>query len=399
MITIIFEPELAITMEKNLFHKDFTLGILGGGQLGKMLIQEANHWNIKTFVLDKDKTMPAAQVCTQFFEGDFNNFDDVYNFGKKVDLLTIEIEHVNIEALLKLEKEQVMIHPSPKSLAIIKDKGLQKEFLLKNNLPTSSFNIFDTKEEIISAIDSGKLTYPFVQKARLSGYDGNGVAIIRNYFDHKKLLNTLSIVEPLVDIEKELSVIVARNPNEQITAFSVSEMVFRPEKNLVDMVLSPARIDSEIAKKVKEIAIETISKFEMCGLLAVEFFLTKRGEIFINEVAPRPHNSGHHTMDNCYTSQFEQHIRAISNLPLGKTTEFCPAIMINLLGEVGYKGIPYYEGVEMALKIDGISIYCYGKTSTRAYRKMGHVNILGDSVNDVIVKSRIIKDSIKIISK
>jgi len=386
-------------MEKNLFHKDFTLGILGAGQLGKMLIQEANHWNIKTLVLDKNKTMPAAQVCTQFFEGDFNNFDDVYNFGKKVDLLTIEIEHVNIEALLALEKENVLIHPSPKALAVIKDKALQKDFLLKNNLPTSSFDVFDTKQEIISAIDTGKLAYPFVQKARLAGYDGNGVAVIRNYFDQKNILNTQSIVEPFVDIEKELSVIVARNSSEHISPFSVSEMVFRPEKNLVDMVLSPARIDKDIADKVKNIAIDTISKFEMCGLLAVEFFLTKDGKILINEVAPRPHNSGHHTMNNCYTSQFEQHLRAISNLPLGKTTEFCPSVMINLLGEVGYTGTPFYEGAEIALKIAGVSVYFYGKTSTRAYRKMGHINIVGESVNDVIVKSRIVKDSIKIISK
>ncbi len=386
-------------MNKNLFHNNFTLGILGGGQLGKMLIQEANHWDIKTFVLDKDKRMPAGQVCTQFFEGDFNNYDDVYNFGKKVDLLTIEIEHVNIEALLQLEKEKTIIHPSPTALSIIKDKKLQKEFLIKNGLPTSSFVQFENKQEIIKAIDDKMLNYPFVQKARLAGYDGNGVAIIRNFFDQKHILDTRSIVEPLVDIEKELSVIVARNPNEQVKAFSVSEMVFRPEKNLVDMVLSPARINTEIQEKAIQIAKDTINYFQLCGLLAVELFLTTKGEIFINEVAPRPHNSGHHTMDNCFTSQFSQHLRAISNLPLGCTKELCPSIMFNLLGEYGYSGTPYYEGIENALKINGTSIYLYGKKSTRAYRKMGHVNILGDSINDVIVKSRIVKDSIQIISK
>lgn len=386
-------------MEKNIFQKNFTLGILGGGQLGKMLIQSANNWNLQTYVLDKDASMPAGQACTKFFEGDFNNYDDVYNFGKKVDVLTIEIEHVNVDALLALEKEQVIIHPSPASLKIIKDKQFQKEFLIKNDLPTSSFMGFQNKQEVVDAIDEKKLSYPFVQKSRLAGYDGNGVVVIHNFYDLKNLLDRRSIVEPLVDIDKELSVIAVKNSSDQIKNFNVSEMVFRNEKNLVDFVLSPARIDKEIANKAIEIAIETISKFDICGLLAVELFLTKSGEILINEVAPRPHNSGHHTMDNCFISQYEQHLRGILNLPLGATTEMCPAIMLNLLGEEGYEGTPFFEGIKDALKIDGVHIHFYGKSITKSYRKMGHINILGDSVNDVLVKKRIVKDSVKIISK
>jgi len=380
------------------FSSDFKIGILGGGQLGKMLAQAAQNWHMKTWVLDASRNFPAGGVCTFFKEGDFKDFDAVYQFGKQVDVLTIEIEHVNAEALRRLEKEGVKIHPIPAVLETIKDKGLQKQFYEKLRLPSASFDLFESGEEVLKAFRRGDLPFPFVQKSRTAGYDGRGVAVLRTEADLDKLLPQASVVEPLVDIEKELAVIVARNEKGEVKAFPAVEMRVNQQANLVEYLICPATVEASISRRAEELAKTTIQAYNLCGLLAVELFLTKDKQLLINEVAPRPHNSGHHTIDSCYTSQFEQHLRAILNLPLGSTKIKTPSVMVNLLGEEGRYGEARYRGLEACLAIDGVKFHLYGKTTTKPFRKMGHATILETDLEKAMEKARFVKNTLKVIS-
>ncbi|NUQ24214.1 MAG: 5-(carboxyamino)imidazole ribonucleotide synthase [Saprospiraceae bacterium] len=374
------------------------LGILGGGQLGKMLALSAGNWHLPVWILDEAGDFPAASYATTFVKGDFRNYDDVYHFGQMVDVITVEIEHVNTAALVQLEKEGKIVHPSPAQLELIKDKGLQKQLYAEKGLPNASFQLFSDEKSVQEAITNSTISFPFVQKSRTAGYDGRGVAVIQSAADLPKLLPGACVIEPLVDIDKELSVIVARNENGEIQAFPVVEMDFNPDANLVEWLLCPAQIDPAIEKEADQLARRTIEAFGICGLLAVELFLTKSGELLINEVAPRPHNSGHHTIESCYTSQFEQHIRAVLNLPLGSTKMKSASVMLNLLGEPGYAGPAYYDGLEACLGMEGVNIHIYGKAQTKPYRKMGHVTVLGDTLAEALEKAQRVKERLRVLA-
>lgn len=368
------------------------LGILGGGQLGRMLIQAASNYNVHCIVLDPDTNAPCKDFSKEFINGDLLDFDTVYNFGKKVDLLTIEIEHVNVDALEKLKNEGIIIYPQPEIIRTVQDKGLQKEFYKKHSIPTANFTIIENKSEIKSN------DFPLVQKLRKSGYDGKGVLKLNSKSDIDRAFDAPSVLEKAVDIEKEISVIVSRNPSGEVKLFPPIELVFKEEANLVDYLFAPAQINGIIRMKANEIAIKLASDLKIVGVLAVEMFVDKSGEILVNEIAPRPHNSGHHTIEGSFTSQFEQHLRAILNLPLGETEMIMPAVMVNLLGEKGYEGEAKFTGLEEILKIPGVYIHLYGKKYTRSNRKMGHVTILDEDINSAFEKVKSIKEKVKVIS-
>jgi 5-(carboxyamino)imidazole ribonucleotide synthase len=372
------------------------LGIIAGGQLGKMLIQEASKWDIITYVLDNDENCPARSIASHYIKGNNIDFDSVYQFGKLVDVLTFEIENVNIEALKKLKSERKRILPDPEILELIQDKGLQKQFYERNKIPTSPFIIYDSNNDIKKDIEKGKIKYPFVQKLRKGGYDGRGVAVIKEPRDLKNLLTGASVIEEKVEIAKEISVIVARNKNGEIKCFPVVEMLFDPTANLVDKLICPSSISVEQSEKAVNFASEIIELLDMEGLLAVEFFIDSRGEVIVNEMAPRPHNSGHHTIESIITSQFEQHLRAILNLPLGSTKINLPSVMINILGAEGYEGQVIYEGLTESMAIEGVKIHLYGKKTTKPYRKMGHVTILSSSLECALKKAEKVKQLIKV---
>lgn len=374
------------------------LGILGGGQLGKMLAHAAANWDLPLYILDKHPSFPAAPYAACFVEGDFNNYDDVLAFGRMVDIITIEIEHVNLEALLQLQAEGKIIHPNPESLQIIKDKGIQKEFYRSNDFPTSPFQLYDDASHIKSAISNGELSLPFVQKSRGAGYDGKGVAIIKEEKDLGKILDTASMVEPLVDIAKEIAVVASRNMDGQIVCFDPVEMEFNAEANLVEFLFAPADISTDHSAEAVHIASDLIEKLDICGLLAVEFFITKSGELLINEVAPRPHNSGHHSIDACNTSQFEQHLRGVLNLPLGSTSLLAPSVMINLLGEKGHTGKTVYQGLSGIMSLEGVHLHIYGKKETRPMRKMGHLTVVNPDLEKAIALAREAQSIFKIVS-
>jgi 5-(carboxyamino)imidazole ribonucleotide synthase len=384
-------------MEK-LVTSEIKLGIIAGGQLGKMLVLAASNWNVKTYVLDKDDHCPASSSCTFFFKGDQLNYDDVYRFGQMVDVLTLELENVNIEALKKLKQEGKKIYPNPDKLEIIQDKGLQKQFYEKIKVPSSSFSLFNSKQEIILAVESGKQQIPFVQKLRKGGYDGRGVSIIRSKDDLINLLDGASVVEHLVDIEKEISAIVARNEPGEVKCHPTVEMEFNPNANLVEKLICPSTLPAEIENEAEDIAIKIISELDLYGLLAVEMFVDKENKIWVNEIAPRPHNSGHHTIESAITSQFEQLLRAIFNLPLGSTKLKLPAVMINLLGEPGYEGKVRYEGLTECMAVEGVKIHLYGKKITKPFRKMGHVTVLAPTIDEAKKKADFVKEKMKVVS-
>jgi len=375
------------------------IGILGGGQLGKMLCLEAARLDLLIHILDKEDTYPAAHLCTSFTKGDFTNYEDVMSFGKNMDIITIEIEKVNVQALKDLETMGKIVYPQPAALEIIQDKGSQKEFYVEHDVPTSDFKHFADKAAIQEAIDKGIIRLPFVQKACQDGYDGKGVMVIKSKSDLDALMDTKSIVEDLVDIDKEIAVIVARNPQGEIVTYPVVEMEFHPTANLVEYLCCPADIRDEIKTRAAQLAKEVSIAYDIIGLLAVEMFLTKDGKILINEVAPRPHNSGHHTFDAAHTSQFEQHLRSILNLPLGDTSNLSASVMINLLGEDGFTGAVYYEGLEDAVNVPGANIMLYGKTETRPFRKMGHATVLGKDVKEARDNAQKLKKILKIKSQ
>lgn len=382
-------------MEK-LVTSNLKLGIIAGGQLGKMLIQEASKWDIITYVLDNDDNCPAGKIASHYIKGNNLEYDPVYRFGKLVDVLTFEIENVNIEALKRLKSEGHKILPDPEILEMIQDKGLQKKFYKKNGIPTSSFVICESKTAILTSIENGKINFPFVQKSTKGGYDGRGVAVINDKNDLKKLLPGVSVIEKKVNIVKEIAVIVARNKKGEIKCYPVVEMLFDPQANLVDKVICPSSLTVEQSEKAITYASEIIELLNMEGLLAVEFFIDLKGDVIVNEIAPRPHNSGHHTIESNITSQFEQHLRAILNLPLGSTKLKLPSVMINILGADGYEGPVIYEGLTESMAIDGVKIHLYGKKITKPYRKMGHVTVMSSSLECALKKAEKVKQLIKV---
>jgi 5-(carboxyamino)imidazole ribonucleotide synthase len=385
----------------NYFSSDFKLGILGGGQLGKMLLFDTRKFDIQTYVLDPSDEAPCKIACDQFFQGDLMDFDTVYNFGKKVDVLTFEIELVNLDALVKLEEEGLPVYPSPKTLKLIQNKGIQKDFYTQHTIPTAPYQRFENLQDLKSAIQNQQsaIQMPFVWKCTEFGYDGNGVKVVRKATDLDELPNVECIAEAMIPFKNELAVIVCRNPSGEIKTYPVVEMEFHPEANQVEYVICPARIDEEVAKKARAIALNVSQQFHHVGLLAVEMFQTENDEILVNEVAPRPHNSGHYSIEASYTSQFENHLRAILDLPLGNTDSKVAGIMVNLVGSEGYSGQVVYQNIEKILKWNGVTPHIYGKKQTRPFRKMGHVTIVNEDVNEARKIAEEVKNTIKVISE
>jgi 5-(carboxyamino)imidazole ribonucleotide synthase len=374
------------------FYGDLRVGILGGGQLGRMLIQQAINYNTNIKVLDPDANAPCKNLCDKFVVGSLTDFDTVYQFGKQTDLLTIEIEKVNVEALQQLEDEGVLVYPQSRIIRLIQDKGLQKEFFKQNEIPTAPFQLIASKE----ALQASEIEFPYIQKLRKDGYDGRGVYKVKSKSDLEGAFDAPSIVEDWVDFEKEIAVIVARNEDGEVKTFPCVEMEFNPDANLVEFLISPSTLPVELLKEADQLAIQIAEALKITGVLAVEMFLTKEGKILVNELAPRPHNSGHHSIEGNQTSQFEQHLRAIFNLPLGETTAIGNAVMINLLGEPGYEGLAEYEGIEDILKETGVYLHLYGKQFTKPFRKMGHITIVDSDREQAIAKARKIQQTIKV---
>jgi 5-(carboxyamino)imidazole ribonucleotide synthase len=381
----------------NYFSSDFKLGILGGGQLGKMLLSETRKFDIQTLVLEPSEEAPARLSCNKFVKGSLMDFDTVYQFGKMVDLLTIEIENVNLDALDQLEQEGLPIYPSPKTLRLIQNKGKQKDYYVANDIPTSPHQRFVDLNDLKNALAKDELEFPFVWKCAQFGYDGNGVKICRSTLDLVKLPDVECIAEEMVPFKNELAVIVARSVSGEVKTYPVVEMEFHPEANQVEYVICPARIDATVAQKANEIALKASEAFNHVGLLAVEMFQTEDDAILVNEVAPRPHNSGHYSIEASYTSQFENHLRSILNLPLGNTDSKVAGIMVNLVGEEGYSGQVVYENIEKIMAIDGVTPHIYGKRETRPFRKMGHVTIVNEDMTEARRVAEEVKNSIRVI--
>ncbi len=382
-------------MSKSFYGKNLKLGVLGGGQLGRMLIQEAIDLDVFVSVLDPAADAPCAEIANEFVCGDFNDEETVYQFGKDKDVVTVEIEHVSVIGLERLKAEGVKVYPDPGVLMIIQDKGLQKQFYRVNKIPTSSYSLSSTQEELIAAVQGRSC----VQKLRKGGYDGKGVKVVKPNTPVSELLEGPSVIEDLVDIDKEISVIVARNLNGEVKTFPVVGMEFDPEANLVDRLFSPAGITQAQETTAAKLAIQIVEAFNFVGLMAVEMFIDKSGEILVNEVAPRPHNSGHQTIEGNYTSQFGQHLRAILNLPLGCTDIIQASVMLNVLGAPGFTGPVKYQGLESILSIPGCYPHLYGKTETKPWRKMGHVTLLGNTVEEANEKASLVKSTLKVISQ
>ena len=382
----------------NYFSSDFKLGILGGGQLGKMLLTDTRKFDIQTLVLDPSEEAPSRYGCNGFYKGSLMDFDTVYKFGNMVDLLTIEIENVNLDALDKLEEEGLPVFPSPKTLRLIQNKGKQKDYYVANDIPTSPHQRFVDLNDLRNALAKDELEFPFVWKCAQFGYDGNGVKICRSAIDLVKLPDVECIAEEMVPFKNELAVIVARSVSGEVKTYPVVEMEFHPEANQVEYVICPARIDEKVAQKATEVALKVSEAFNHVGLLAVEMFQTEDDEILVNEVAPRPHNSGHYSIEASYTSQFENHLRAILNLPLGNTDSKVAGIMVNLVGEEGFSGQVVYENIEKIMAIDGVTPHIYGKRETRPFRKMGHVTIVNENMTEARRIAEEVKNSIKVIS-
>ena len=382
-------------MEK-LITSDFKLGIISGGQLGKILALAASNWDVKTYVLDNALDCSASQICTDLTQGSPLDYNAVLAFGQKVDMIALEVENVNIEALLQLKKQGKRIFPDPDILRIIQDKGLQKEFYSKERIPTSPYQLYANEADICGAIKKGEISLPFVQKMRTAGYDGKGVKLVHTQKDLNELLPGPSVIEDLTDIKKELAVIVARNTKGEISCFPTVEMVFNPDVNLVEELICPADISKEIKAEAEKLSLSLAEKLNFEGILAVELFLTQGDELLVNEIAPRPHNSGHHTIEGTITSQYEQYLRAIFGFPLGDTAIQLPSVMLNLLGEPNYSGKAKYEGVAQSMALSGVKIHIYGKKETRPFRKMGHVTIMDQDIQQALVKANQVKQILKV---
>ncbi|HLW29868.1 MAG TPA: 5-(carboxyamino)imidazole ribonucleotide synthase [Brumimicrobium sp.] len=381
-------------MAKKWYGETFKLGVLGGGQLGRMLIQSAMNYDVHVYVMDASKSAPCGRLAYEFTEGNIQSFDDVISFGKDKDVITVEIEHVNVDALEELEKQGVKVFPQPKILRLIQDKGLQKNFYKENNIPTSPFNLINNKSEL----ENYASELPFVQKLRKGGYDGKGVTVINTVADFGNAFDTPSLIEQKIDFTKELSVLVARNEQGEVRSFPVVECEFSQKLNLVEFLFSPANISEDLEKAAIDLAEDVIKKLGLVGLLAVELFLTPNGRLLVNEVAPRTHNSGHHTIECNYVSQFEQHLRSILGLPLGKTETRTSGVMINLLGEEGHEGPANYSGIEEVMEMDEVYVHLYGKEQTKPNRKMGHVTITSSNIETAKLKAREVQALLKVIS-
>lgn len=367
--------------------------------MGKMLLYDTRKFDIKTAVLDPSPEAPARLACNAFSVGDLMDYDAVVQFGQNVDLLTIEIENVNVDAMEKLEQEGVMVYPPTRVIRVIQNKARQKLFYIDHGIPTAEFSRYAYTNEIKDSIANGALNIPFVWKSAQFGYDGQGVKVVRSEEEINKLPNVECIVEELVDFKRELAVIVARGVSGEIKTYPVVEMEFHPEANQVEYVICPARIENEISERAREIAVDVATKLEHVGLLAVEMFQTKEDKLLVNEVAPRPHNSGHYSIEASYTNQFEQHLRAILDLPLGKTDSKLGGIMVNLVGEEGHQGEAVYENIEKIMGMEGVTPHIYGKAQTRPFRKMGHVTIVNEQISEARKMAGMVKKTIRVISK
>ena len=383
-------------MNSKLFDKK--LGIIGGGQLGKMLLAECNKMSIKTHVIDSSERSPCKNLCSQFYFGDLNDYDTILNFGRECDIITLEIEHINVDALDELEKMGKDVYPRPSTLRIIQDKNQQKRFFKNNNIPTSDFKYFKCLEDLAIAIDKNEINFPCVWKKRKFGYDGFGVKVLKSPVDIETLPDSEMIIEEFIPFDKELSVIVARNPSGEVKCYKTVEMEFNKNSNQVEYVISPANISDQIDKKAQDLAIKLSNSLDSIGILAVEMFLTNNS-ILVNELAPRPHNSGHFSIEACQSSQFQQHIRAVFNLKLGETNHLGSAIMLNIVGSEGYSGKVYYENLDHVFKSKFSNLHLYGKEETRPNRKMGHVTIICDKFEDSYEKAKFLKETIKVKSK
>ena len=381
------------------FSTSKTIGILGGGQLGKMLLYDTRKWDIKTKVLDNNPNAPAKLSCDEFHVGDLMDYQTVLNFAKNIDVLTIEIENVNVQALEEIEKKGIKVYPQPNVLAIIQNKLKQKKFYKENKIPTAPFREFKSIKSIKEQIIHGNLCFPFVWKSNSMGYDGFGVKIIKSNRDIEELNDTPGFIEDLIEIKKELSVIICRNAKGEIKNFPVVEMIFNNDSNQVEYIISPARINNEISRKAISIALKLSKLYNHVGIMAIELFLTSDNEILINEVAPRPHNSGHFSIEMSYTSQFEQHIRAILGLPLGEAKNKISGVMVNLVGEKQNNGPVKFSNIDQIMTIEGVTPHIYGKKETRPNRKMGHVTIVNEKIENAIKIAKKVKETIKVISK
>lgn len=381
------------------FSSNFTLGILGGGQLGKMMLYETRKWDIKTHVLDPSAEAPCRIGCDYFQQGDLMDFDTVYSFGQQVDVLTFEIEGVNVEALEKLEEEGKKVFPSAKTLRNVQDKGVQKNFYKQHRIPTAPFKVFQNKHELNESIFRSELKFPFVWKSCTGGYDGKGVSVIRRAEDLIPLTEGACIAEKLIPFKNELAVIVARNPSGEVRTYPVVEMEFHPEANQVEYVICPARIDDVVAANARKLAEKVSDAFGHVGLLAVEMFQTETDDILVNEVAPRPHNSGHYSIEASFTNQFEQHVRAILDLPLGNTDSKVGGVMVNLVGAEGHTGQVVYKNIENIMAMEGVTPHIYGKKQTRPFRKMGHVTIVNKNLDEARRIAEEVKKTIEVVSK
>jgi 5-(carboxyamino)imidazole ribonucleotide synthase len=387
-----FRLQILLTLDSS-FRSDFRLGILGGGQLGRMLIQSGIDYNIPFSVLDPDVHAPCSTMM-EFHHGKLTDYDTVMKFGRNCDIVTIEIENVNTVALKALAKEGKKVYPQPDVIELIQDKRSQKIFYRDCNIPTAEFILIENSGDIRKRKDY----LPAVNKLGREGYDGRGVQILRSTADIDKAFDAPGLLEKLIDFDKEISVIVARNAHGEIKSFPPVEMVFHPEQNLVEYLYAPAEISAAVQAEADQIAKKVIQELNMVGLLAVEMFVTKEGSVLVNEIAPRPHNSGHQTIEANVTSQYEQHLRAILGLPLGDTSLILPSAMVNLLGEPGYAGPAVYLGFEEVVKLPGVHVHLYGKQITKPFRKMGHVTIVDADTNTLKQKTNFVKKTLKVIS-
>lgn len=367
------------------------LGILGGGQLGRMLIQETINLDVDVHILDPDPDAPCRDIAHAFTNGSFTDYETVLAFGNGMDVLTIEIEHVNVDALEELEKQGVKVYPQPNVIRLIQDKGAQKEFYDKHGIPTSDYRLIGGNDA-----ENHSDFFPVFQKLRKGGYDGKGVQSLKTAADLSKAFSAPSVLEKAVDLEKELSVIVARNAAGEVKTFPTVELEFNPIANLVEFLFSPANVSDEVEKTSQEIAKTIAEKLQIVGLLAVELFLDKEGNVLVNEIAPRPHNSGHQSIEGNYTSQFMQHVRAILNISLGNTEIVRPSVMVNLLGEDGFSGEAQYEGLEDVLALKGVNVHLYGKRFTKPFRKMGHVTVIAETLEEAKTTAKKVQQTLKV---
>ncbi len=381
------------------FSSDFKLAVVGGGQLGKMLLYETRKFDIQTRVLDPSPEAPARLAANYFEQGDLMDFETVYNFGKEADVITFEIEAVNVAALEQLQAEGKKVYPAPETLRKIQNKGDQKDFYTEKNIPTAAYTRFENRDALKLSLTANQISLPFVWKSTTGGYDGKGVQVVHKAQDLEKLADVPCIAEAMIPFKNELAVIVVRNPKGEVKTYPVVEMEFHPEANQVEYVICPARIDDAVAQKAREVATKVSEAFMHVGLLAVELFQTEDDEILVNEVAPRPHNSGHYSIEGSYTNQFEQHLRAILNLPLGETASKTGAVMVNLVGEKGYQGDVYYEKIQDILALEGVTPHIYGKRETRPFRKMGHVTIANSDLSKARAIAEQVKQTIRVITK